>query len=237
MDTLTTLDSLSLRERVYLALRDALVSGELAPGQRLRDQALAARLGVSRTPVREALQRLEDEGLVETAPRSLTRVAPLDALAAREAFPVVAALHALAARHGVPRLTPEDITGMRAANDALAAVIAGLDPAIIQRAIAADDQFHVVLLNAADNGEIMRTLERLTPKVRRLEYAQFGSLAGRKSVQQHAAIIAACERGDGDAAAALVEENWLTLGQLIASSLSDAADIQETDGTSARRSS
>lgn len=237
MDTLTTLDSRSLRERVYRALRDALISGELAPGQRLRDQELAARLGVSRTPVREALQRLEDEGLVETAPRSLTRVAPLDALAAREAFPVVAALHALAARHGVPRLIPADITEMRAANDALAAVIAALDPATVQRAIAADDQFHAVLLRAAGNSEIPRTLERLTPKVRRLEYAQFGSLAGRKSVQQHAAIIAACERRDGSAAAALVEENWLALGQLIASSLSDAANAQHSGANDTRRSS
>src|SRR5574340_1117707 len=105
MNTLAPLDSPSLRERVYRALRDALVAGELAPGERLRDQELAARLGVSRTPVREALQRLEDEGLVETAPRALTRVTPLAAVAAREAFPVVAALHALAARHGAPRLT------------------------------------------------------------------------------------------------------------------------------------
>ncbi len=223
MNALVALDSASLRERVYLALRNALITGELAPGQRLRDQALAARLGVSRTPVREALQRLEDEGLVETAPRSLTRVAPLDALAAREAFPVVAALHALAARHGAAHLSDDDIAEMRAANHALAAVVAELDTASIQQAIAADDRFHASLLKAAGNGEIMRTLDRLTPKVRRLEYAQFGSLAGRKSVQQHAAIIAACERGDVAAAAALVEENWLTLGQLIAASLSDRA--------------
>lgn len=223
MNTLTALDSPSLRERVYLSLRDALVAGELIPGQRLRDQELAARLGVSRTPVREALQRLEDEGLVETAPRAMTRVAPLDAIAAREAFPVVAALHALAARHGVPRLTTEDIATMRAANEELAVTIATLDPATVQRAIAADDQFHAVVLRAADNSEIIRTLERLTPKVRRLEYAQFGSLAGRKSVQQHHAIITACERGEIDHAAALVEENWLALGQLIAASLSEQA--------------
>ncbi|HEX9038554.1 MAG TPA: GntR family transcriptional regulator [Ktedonobacterales bacterium] len=222
MKNLITLESLSLRERVYRALRDALVAGELAPGARLRDQDLAEQLGVSRTPVREALQRLEDEGLVQTAPRSLTRVAPLDELAAREAFPVVAALHALAARSGVARLTPGDIAAMRAANEELAGAIAAHDPATVQRALAADDAFHAVLLRAAANSEITRTLERLTPKVRRLEYAQFGSLAGRKSVRQHTAIIGACERGDAAAAAALVEENWLTLGQLIASSLSGA---------------
>lgn len=226
MNTLPTIESQSLRERVYRALRDALVAGELAPGERLRDQDLAARLGVSRTPVREALQRLEDEGLVETAPRALTRVASLDAVAAREAFPVVAALHALAARHGVARLSAADIAAMRAANEELAGAIAALDPATVRRAIAADDRFHAVLLRAAGNGEIDRTLERLTPKVRRLEYAQFGSLAGRKSVQQHSAIIAACERGDSELAATLVEENWLALGQLIAASLSEPTTQQ-----------
>lgn len=232
MTTLMTIESQSLRERVYRALRDALVAGELAPGARLRDQELAARLGVSRTPVREALQRLEDEGLVETAPRALTRVTPLDAVAARESFPVVAALHALATRHGVARLTPADIAVMRAANEELAGAIAALDPATVRRAIAADDRFHGVQLRAAGNGEITRALERLTPKVRRLEYAQFGSLAGRKSVQQHAAIIAACERADRDLAANLVEENWLALGQLIAASLSESA--RETGETSAQ---
>jgi DNA-binding GntR family transcriptional regulator len=226
MNTLTTIESHSLRERVYRALRDALVAGELAPGERLRDQDLAARLGVSRTPVREALQRLEDEGLVETAPRALTRVAPLAAVAARESFPVVAALHALAARHGVSRLTVADIADMRGANEELAGAIAALDPATVRRAIVADDRFHDTLLRAAGNGEITRTLERLTPKVRRLEYAQFGSLAGRKSVQQHSAIISACERGDSTLAAMLVEENWLALGQLIAASLSEPSTRQ-----------
>jgi DNA-binding GntR family transcriptional regulator len=218
MQYLTALDNPSLRERVYQALREALVSGELPPGQRLRDQELAAQLGVSRTPVREALQRLEDEGLVETSPRALTRVSPLDARAAREAFPVVAALHALAARSGAPRLTPAELEEMRAANTAFAAAIAAADPSdpdTIARAIAADDRFHGVLLSAADNEELMRALERLMSKVRRLEYAQFGSLAGRRSVQQHEAIIAACALGSAAEAAQLVEDNWLSLGRLI----------------------
>lgn len=224
MNTLTMLESSSLRERVYGALRDAIVTGELAPGQRLRDQLLAAQLGVSRTPVREALQRLEDEGLVQTSPRALTRVAPLDAQAAREAFPVVAALHALAARHGAARLTASDLAEMRAANDALASEIARVEHATILQAIQADDRFHAVLLRAAENSEIARTLERIMPKVRRLEYAQFGSLAGRTSVQQHAAIIAACQHEDAQVVASLVEENWLSLGRLIASSLAETAD-------------
>lgn len=219
VNQLGKLDTVSLRQRVYEALRDAIVGGDLAPDERLRDHELAARLGVSRTPVREALQRLEDEGLVATAPRASTRVTPLDARAAREAFPVVAALHALAARHGVPHATARHLAAMREANADLARHIAAPGAAAVFQAIQADDHFHAALLDAAGNREIARALERVMPLVRRLEFAQFGSLAGRKSVQQHEAIIAACERGNAAETAALVEENWLSLGRLIAASL------------------
>ena len=109
-----------LRDRAYAALRDAIVDGTLAPGERLRDQELCEWLGLSRTPVREALARLEQDGLVETAPQRYTRVAPLDRRAARDAFPVVAALHALAAELAVPRLGEHDLAAMRAANERFA---------------------------------------------------------------------------------------------------------------------
>jgi DNA-binding GntR family transcriptional regulator len=154
---------------------------------------------------------------------------PLDARAAREAFPVVAALHALAARTGAPRLTPADLEEMRAANSAFADAIAAADafvPETIARAIAADGRFHGVLLVAAGNQELARTLERLMPKVRRLEYAQFGSLAGRRSVQQHEAIITACALGSAAEAAQLVEENWLSLGRIIEHALTSSPSDQ-----------
>ncbi|HEX5441436.1 MAG TPA: FCD domain-containing protein, partial [Ktedonobacterales bacterium] len=75
----------------------------------------------------------------------------------------------------------------------------------------------------AQNHELAPTLDRLTPKIRRLEVAQFGSLAGRRSVEQHAAIIAAVEGRDAALAANLVEQNWLSLGELILASLAGSA--------------
>jgi len=205
------------------------VSGKLPPGDRIYDKELAERLGVSRTPVREALQRLEDEGLVETLPGSMTRVTPLDARQVRDAFPVVAALHALGVRLAAGRLTPEEIAALREANARLrAAMEAEETPA----ATAADDDFHGVFVVAADNRELRHALDRLMPKVRRLEYIQFSSLAGRRSVEQHEAIIAACMAGNYDRAAVLVEENWLSLGQLLVRSLEQT---REGDATHARR--
>lgn len=223
MNDIGKLDTASLRERVYQTLQEAIVVGTLGPGTRLRDQDLAAQLGVSRTPVREALQRLEDEGLVETSPRTATHVTALSAQAARAAFPVVAALHALATRLAVPQLQPTALADLVRANETLAALMAAPAPsaATIPAAIQADDRFHGVFLAAAANPEIVGGLARVMPKVRRLAYRQFGSLAGRTSVEQHRAIIAACARGDAAGAAALVEENWLSLGRLIVASLGD----------------
>ena len=206
------IDRVSLREHVYRLIQQAIVAGELQPGQHIRDSELAAQLGVSRTPVREALQRLEDEGLVEMLSGVFTRVMPLDRQAAQDAFPVVAVLHALATRLAVSLLTADDITALRRANDNL---VKALDTNNVSDALQADDMFHQIFVSVANNHEIRHTLEYLMPKIRRLEYAQFSSLAGHTSVLQHQSIIAACEQGSSELAATLTEQNWLSLGQLI----------------------
>jgi DNA-binding GntR family transcriptional regulator len=224
---LDKIDRVPLRERVYYLIQQAIVSGELQPGQRVRDVDLATQLGVSRTPVREALQRLADEGLVEMLPGALTRIVPLGKQAAQDAFVVVAAVHALATRLAVSRLTESDIDTLRRANNNLIVALTAYD---VDAALQADDTFHEVFVQQSTNREIRLTLDRLMPKVRRLEYAQFGSFAGHTSVQQHRAIIAACEQGQAEQAAALTEQNWLNLGQLIVKAFGeDNAQEQRKD--------
>jgi DNA-binding GntR family transcriptional regulator len=201
-----------LRDQAYLRLRDAILDGTLEPGEQLKDAEIAEWLGLSRTPIREALARLEEYGLVETAPNRYTRVAPLSAGDARDAFTVVAALHSLAAGLGAPRVEESELARMRRANEDFAAALRAND---VDRAIAADDRFHDVLVQASANREIARSLERLMPKVRRLERARFGSLAGRRSVEGHDQIIALCASGEAETAAQAVREQWLALGALI----------------------
>src|SRR3954464_11498098 len=162
-----------LRDKAYVAIRDAIVDGTLQPGERLRDQELQAWLGLSRTPVREALNRLEQDGLVETAPQRFTRVAPLDRRAAKDAFPVVAALHALAAELAHPRLVTADVAAMDEANARFAEALKSGD---VSTALAEDDAFHDVFIRASANTEIPKALARLMPRVRRLERLRFGSL-------------------------------------------------------------
>jgi len=101
---------------------------------------------------------------------------------------------------------------MRKANEDFAAALRAAD---VDRALAADDRFHAVLVQASANREIARSLERLMPKVMRLERARFGSLAGRRSVKQHDQIVVLCASGQAEAAARAVRENWLSLGALI----------------------
>jgi DNA-binding GntR family transcriptional regulator len=201
-----------LRDTAYARLRDAILDGTLAPGEQLRDADLASWLGLSRTPIREALARLEQQGLVESAPNRWTRVAPIDRRDARDAFQVVAALHALAAELALPLVGDRDLRAMKAANRALAAAFRKDD---VDAAIAADDAFHAVFVRAAGNPELTRTLERLTPRIRRLERVRFGSLSGRVSVRQHDAILDHATRGMWPDTVDAVRANWLSLGSLI----------------------
>jgi DNA-binding GntR family transcriptional regulator len=207
-----TVDRHLLRDTAYAALCDAIVDGTLSPGEALHDDDLCGWLGLSRTPVRDALNRLEQEGLVETAPQRFTQVAPLHRREARDAFPVVAAVHALAAELAVPHLTEQDFKALRAANRRFAEALRAND---VDAALAEDDAFHAIFVTVAANGEIPRVLDRLIPRVRRLERLRFGSLAGRDSVRQHEAIIAAAAAGDPTKTSQLVRENWLSLGTLI----------------------
>jgi DNA-binding GntR family transcriptional regulator len=201
-----------LRDEAYARIRDAILDGTLEPGEQLRDTELSAWLGLSRTPIREALARLEEYGLVESEPNRYTRVAPLDRRDAQDAFEVVAALHALAATLAVPRVAEGELEAMRSANTDFEAALGRGD---VDRALATDDCFHAVLVKASANREIARSLERLTPRVRRLERARFASLAGRRSVPQHERIIDLCTAGDVEAAADAVRDNWLSLGAQI----------------------
>ena len=202
-----------LRDDVYVRLRDAIVDGTLTPGERLRDQELAAWLGVSRTPVREALLRLAQAGLVHSAPGRSTTVATLDARAIRDAQSVVASMHRLAVEQAVPQLGAADITAMRDANARFASALRSGDA---DGAIAADDEFHAVAVRAAANAAIEAVLEQFTPVLRRVERLRFSSLSGRASVALHDRIADLCEAGDGEAAAAVAHETWETLRPLLA---------------------
>jgi DNA-binding GntR family transcriptional regulator len=201
-----------LRDDVYRRLRDAIVDGTFAPGEQLRDAELAGWLGVSRTPIREALQRLAQAGLVVTEPGRSTSVTSLDLRATRDAQAVVAAMHQLAVREAVGQLTRADFARMRAANKRFAAALRAND---VDAALAADDELHAVPVAAAGNQAVQLVLDQFTPLLRRVERRRFSSLTGRGSVALHDNLIRLCEAGQVEQAAAVSWETWQTLEPLL----------------------
>jgi len=199
-----------LRDRAYVVLRDAIVDGTLEPGEQLREGELVTWLGVSRTPIREALLRLQRSGLVVTRPGHSTVVAPLDDRTVHDAQPVIATMHALAVRLAVPALDADQIAAMRAANRDFADALGRHD---VDAALAADDVLHQVCVDAADNPAVSDIIEHYSPVLRRIERLRFSSAAGRDSVGLHARMIDACEDGDADEAARLALATWSTLAE------------------------
>ncbi len=216
-----------LREDVFTRVRAAIVDGTLAPGEQLRDQELAAWLGVSRTPVREALLRLQQAGLVVARPGRSTTVAGVEPRAVRDAQAVVAAMHEVAVRAAVPVLTTEDLDAMRDANRRFAGALRRRDA---DAALAADDVLHGIPVQAAGNAAVATVLGEFTPVLRRVERLRFTSLAGRASVRLHDRFIDLCAAGDADGAAAVSTETWQALTPLLdADTAADTRAGTDTD--------
>ncbi len=202
------IDRRLLRDDVFRRLRDAIVDGTFAPGEQLKDVELAAWLGVSRTPVREALLRLSASGLVESQPGRWTTVRSLDVRAIRDARDVVAAMHELAVRQAVPDLTGADLRAMREANRRFRAAIKAGD---VEAALQADDEFHGVPVTVAANRALAAVLDQFMPVVRRAERLRFASIDGRASITRHEELLRLCAAGDADGAAAVAFGTWGSL--------------------------
>lgn len=203
-----TIDRRLLRDDVFHRLREAIVSGTLTPGEQLRDVDLAAWLGVSRTPVREALLRLAEAGLVAAQPGRSTTVSSLSERAVHEARDVVAAMHQLAVRAAVGNLTETDLDTMRQANVRFRAALEDDD---IETALIADDELHAVPVDIAANRALATVLDQFTPVLRRAERLRFSSVAGSASADRHDDLIAACAAGDVERAAEIAAGTWSSL--------------------------
>ena len=185
------------------ALVERALAGALGPGERVNESRLAAELGLSRTPLREALLQLEGEGWVRAEPNRGFVVRELSAEEARELYPVLWTLEGLAVRES-GGLAATLAGEMRRLNARLAR--AARQPV---RALALDRRWHETLLSLCPNRRLLalvRAERRLVERYERL-YMSRPELVPR-SVAQHEAVIAALEAGDFDAAAARLEDNW-----------------------------
>lgn len=171
---------LPLRDVVFTTLRQAILKGELKPGERLMEIQLADRLGVSRTPIREAIRKLELEGLVNMVPRKGAEVAKITEKDLNDVLEVRCALEELAVELACEKITKEEIQELRVA-------MSEFKKAIIDKDVTAsaekDVEFHDIIFHATHNDRLVQMLNNLREQMYRyrIEYL--------KDVDTHAALI------------------------------------------------
>ena len=158
---------LPLRDVVFNTLRRAILKGELEPGERLMEIALANKLGVSRTPIREAIRKLELEGLVVMIPRKGAEVAEITEKNLRDVLEVRCALEELAVQLACDRMDEEGVRELRAAAETFESILNSDD--ITQMA---DVAFHDIIYAATDNRRLIQLLNNLREQMYRyrIEY-------------------------------------------------------------------
>lgn len=195
-----------MREEVYNTLLGWIMEGELRPGEKLLDKELAEHLGVSRTPVREALRRLEDKGLVESAANRWTRVSEVSIDEPVKIYPIIWTLEELAASQAISLMTGRDYTAMEQANSKLGEALAAENPVEASRA---DIEFHEVFIRCSGNPHLVSILLDLKISCRRVEVTYFEKdTDGKYSLDEHYRILQALQQGDLDQSRTMIRLNW-----------------------------
>jgi DNA-binding GntR family transcriptional regulator len=219
----------ALVDRLAATIQARVLSGEFESGSRLRQESLATEFGVSRTPVREALRKLQAAGIVQLEPRRGARVRGPSAREVREAYEVRAELEGLAAALAARRIRDEELRGLRDAQalfeDSSERLRAWKDEgqgSPPQQAhaewIRGNDLFHLAIQEAAGNRRLASTLADLHQSFPRdLTWIVLGESSHllEENVAQHAAVLAAIETREADAARVRMVEHVLRAGDLV----------------------
>lgn len=162
---------LPLRDVVFNTLRQAILRGEMEPGERLMEIQLAQKIGVSRTPIREAIRKLELEGLVIMIPRKGAEVAHITEKDMRDVLEVRCTLEELAMSLACKNVTPEHIEELKIANKIFEAAVVSKD---VVRIVDADVQFHDVIYSMTNNARLIQIINKLREQMYRyrLEYVK-----------------------------------------------------------------
>ncbi len=207
----------TLPQQVAERLRDAILTGKLPGGQTLRQAELAAQLGVSRIPVREALRQLEAEGFVVLHPHRGAVVAVLTAEEAIEIYDIRTALEAQALRLAVPNLSRETLAQAEALLDKIDNLSDGRS---MPRWAELNWQFHALLYAAAQRPRLFEMIKQLHDNVGR--YLR-GSLTvgahSKPSQKQHRALLAACKKKDAQTAVDILQQHLAATSQKLAQQL------------------
>jgi len=172
-----------LREVIFDTLREAIITGELKPGERLMEVKLAEKMGVSRTPVREAIRMLEIEGLVDMLPRKGAHVAELSVKDIMDVLEVRAAMDSLATRLAAERITDDEIKELRQIQ---AQFINYVEKNNLQGSIKKDVEFHELIYRASRNDRLLQIANNLREQVQRFRVIYLKDYSSPKNlIKEH----------------------------------------------------
>jgi DNA-binding GntR family transcriptional regulator len=178
-----------LREVIFNTLREAIIVGELKPGERLMEVQLADKMGVSRTPVREAIRKLELEGLVVMVPRKGAQVADLSVKDIMDVLEVRATLDGLATALSAQRITDEELKELRHVNTQF---INYMEKDNLQGSIKKDVEFHDIIYRSSRNDKLIQIANNLREQVQRFRVIYLKDYSSPKAIiKEHADIIEA----------------------------------------------
>jgi DNA-binding GntR family transcriptional regulator len=184
-------------DRAYSTIREMIMSGEMAPGDALGEEALAERCGVSRTPVRDALRRLEADMLVTRSETQRSFVADWSLDDVADLFELRAMLEGHAARRAAERMSDSALQALRACNAALRKAVT-VSPPDVDRFLEYNREFHALVLEAAGSRKLVSLLASVIeqPVVWRTAH-HYGEEELRRSCSEHEELLAAFARRDG----------------------------------------
>ena len=203
---LERIEYVTLASRVYRAIKDRILTGQIPLGGRLRDEDLAAQLGVSRTPVREALMTLTREGLVEMVPRSQTSVRRLTEHDLEEIFDIRIALETLAVRTATERIRPEQLKRLRGAQREGEMALKKGNPKL---ALDFDHRMHKAILEASGNRRLQEMMVTIDDYVTLFRNISATTRFHRGYTAKHAEILQGLARQDPEGSARALAEHLL----------------------------
>ncbi|GFN21747.1 GntR family transcriptional regulator [Thermanaeromonas sp. C210] len=194
-----------LREIVFETLREAILSGQLKAGERLMEVQLAEEMGVSRTPVREAIRKLELEGLVVMVPRKGAYVAGISTKDITEVFEIRSALESLAAALACERITEEELEELERL---LVQVAECAEKNDLETLIQVDTRFHNVLYRASRNERLAQIINNLGDQIQRFRTTSLATPGRMKeALEEHKALVEAITARDVELAQRLAQEH------------------------------
>lgn len=205
----------SAKIRIYEALREWIIDGTLKPGEKILDSEISQHFSVSRTPVREAIQMLAEQKLIDVRPGKESRISELDVIDIPQTYKMLAEIHATAVDFAFDKIDGEIIKSLKNANERFKQAYKNRD---INGCRSCDNEFHDIIIKLAENDFLSSFCDTLSGHAARIENIYYSKVSGMDElIHEHTAIIKALEERDLASAQEYMRNNWLHTSEVLSS--------------------